>query len=106
MLAETMGPDIARSALQEIGSAYRRFSAFAIPNGTGETRRKGIFSTVSHPDGGFASTAREHPEANIDMPFLVGTRPLCEGACGCLPSCRKAGHICRARASRPAGLVK
>jgi hypothetical protein len=75
MLAETMGPDIARSALQEIGSAYRRFSAFAIPNGTGETRRKGIFSTVSHPDGGFASTAREHPEANIDMPFLVGTVP-------------------------------
>jgi hypothetical protein len=56
-------------------SAYRRLSAFAIPNGTGETRRKGIFSTVSHPDGGFASTAREHPEANIDMPFLVGTVP-------------------------------
>jgi nicotinamidase-related amidase len=26
-----------------------------------------------HPDGGFAHLAREHPEANIDMPFLRGT---------------------------------
>jgi isochorismate hydrolase len=28
-----------------------------------------------HPDGGFAHLAREHPEANIDMPFLRGTIP-------------------------------
>jgi nicotinamidase-related amidase len=28
-----------------------------------------------HPDGGFAHIAREHPEANIDMPFLRGTIP-------------------------------
>ena len=28
-----------------------------------------------HPDGGFAYLAREHPEANIDMPFLSGTIP-------------------------------
>jgi nicotinamidase-related amidase len=28
-----------------------------------------------HPDGGFAHIAREHPEANIDMPFLRGTTP-------------------------------
>jgi len=28
-----------------------------------------------HPDGGFAHLAREHPEANIDMPFLKGTIP-------------------------------
>jgi len=28
-----------------------------------------------HPDGGFAHIAREHPEANIDMPFLSGTIP-------------------------------
>ncbi len=26
-----------------------------------------------HPDGGFSHRAREHPEANIDMPFLMGT---------------------------------
>jgi nicotinamidase-related amidase len=26
-----------------------------------------------HPDGGFAHLAREHPEENIDMPFLKGT---------------------------------
>jgi nicotinamidase-related amidase len=28
-----------------------------------------------HPDGGFAHIAREHPEADIDMPFLRGTIP-------------------------------
>jgi nicotinamidase-related amidase len=28
-----------------------------------------------HPDGGFARLAREHPEAQIDMPFLLGTIP-------------------------------
>ncbi len=28
-----------------------------------------------HPDGAFAHIAREHPEANIDMPFLRGTIP-------------------------------
>jgi nicotinamidase-related amidase len=28
-----------------------------------------------HPDGGFAHAAREHPEANINMPFLGGTIP-------------------------------
>jgi ureidoacrylate peracid hydrolase len=28
-----------------------------------------------HPDGGFAHLAREHPEANIDLPFLRGTIP-------------------------------
>lgn len=28
-----------------------------------------------HSDGAFAHTAREHPEAGIDMPFLVGTIP-------------------------------
>jgi ureidoacrylate peracid hydrolase len=28
-----------------------------------------------HPDGGFASTAREIPDASIDMPFLIGTIP-------------------------------
>jgi len=26
-----------------------------------------------HPDGGFAHLARERPEAQIDMPFLMGT---------------------------------
>ena len=28
-----------------------------------------------HRDGNFAHIAREHPEANIDMPFLIGTIP-------------------------------
>ena len=28
-----------------------------------------------HPEGGFAHLAREHPEAQIDMPFLIGTIP-------------------------------
>jgi len=28
-----------------------------------------------HRDGNFSHIAREHPEANIDMPFLVGTIP-------------------------------
>jgi ureidoacrylate peracid hydrolase len=28
-----------------------------------------------HPDGNFSHIAREHPEANIDMPFLIGTIP-------------------------------
>lgn len=28
-----------------------------------------------HPDGSFAHIAQEHPEASIDMPFLVGTIP-------------------------------
>jgi nicotinamidase-related amidase len=28
-----------------------------------------------HRDGSFSHIAREHPEANIDMPFLVGTIP-------------------------------
>jgi ureidoacrylate peracid hydrolase len=28
-----------------------------------------------HPDGNFAHTAQQHPEAMIDIPFLVGTIP-------------------------------
>lgn len=28
-----------------------------------------------HPDGGFSHRAHENPEANIDMPFLMGTVP-------------------------------
>jgi ureidoacrylate peracid hydrolase len=28
-----------------------------------------------HPDGNFSHIAREHPEANIDMPFLIATIP-------------------------------
>ena len=28
-----------------------------------------------HPDGNFAHMAREHPEANFDLPFLRGTIP-------------------------------
>src|SRR5467141_3935908 len=29
-----------------------------------------------HRDGSFSHIAREHPEAKIDMPFLIGTIPL------------------------------
>ena len=28
-----------------------------------------------HRDGSFSHFAREHPEAKIDMPFLIGTIP-------------------------------
>jgi nicotinamidase-related amidase len=28
-----------------------------------------------HREGNFSHIAREHPEANIDMPFLIGTIP-------------------------------
>src|SRR5438477_6706586 len=28
-----------------------------------------------HRDGNFSHIAREHPEGNIDMPFLIGTIP-------------------------------
>jgi len=28
-----------------------------------------------HPAGSFGHIARQHPEANIDLPFLVGTIP-------------------------------
>jgi ureidoacrylate peracid hydrolase len=29
-----------------------------------------------HPDGSFAHIAQQHPEAMIDLPFLVGTVPI------------------------------
>src|SRR3954453_9274675 len=29
-----------------------------------------------HQDGNFGHIAREHPEAKIDLPFLVGTIPI------------------------------
>ena len=32
-----------------------------------------------HRDGSFAHRAREHPEANIDLPFLIGTIPHAKG---------------------------
>jgi ureidoacrylate peracid hydrolase len=35
-----------------------------------------------HRDGNFAHIAREHPEANIDMPFLVGTIPNVKSLAG------------------------
>jgi ureidoacrylate peracid hydrolase len=42
-----------------------------------------------HPDGGFASIARESPEAGIDMPFLMGTIPYVQRLAS---SFRKAGR--------------
>jgi nicotinamidase-related amidase len=53
MKAESMGPDIGRSALIIVD----------------------MQNDFLHRDGSFAHTAREHPEAKIDMPFLVGTIP-------------------------------
>ena len=53
MLAETTGPDMARSALIIVD----------------------MQNDFLHQDGAFANTAREHPEAEIDMPFLVSTIP-------------------------------
>src|SRR5271169_116221 len=53
MLTETMGPDISRSALIIVD----------------------MQNDFLHQDGAFAHAAREHPEAKIDMPFLMGTIP-------------------------------
>ena len=50
-----------------------------------------------HPDGGFAHLAREHPEANIDMPFLRGTIPHVSRLAERLPLSRKTGGLCRSR---------
>jgi nicotinamidase-related amidase len=48
-----MGPDITRSALIIVD----------------------MQNDFLHPDGSFGQRAAEHPEFNIDMPFLVGTIP-------------------------------
>ena len=48
-----MGPDITRSALIIVD----------------------MQNDFLHPDGSFGRRAAEHPEFNIDMPFLVGTIP-------------------------------
>lgn len=53
MPAGKMGPDIARSALIIVD----------------------MQNDFLHQEGSFAHTARQHPEAKIDMPFLVGTIP-------------------------------
>jgi ureidoacrylate peracid hydrolase len=48
-----MGPEIARSALIVVD----------------------MQNDFVHPEGGFGQRARENPEAQIDMPFLMGTVP-------------------------------
>jgi ureidoacrylate peracid hydrolase len=53
MSAKSMGADISRSALIIVD----------------------MQNDFLHPDGSFAHRAQEHPEAMIDMPFLVGTIP-------------------------------
>ena len=53
MPEQSMGVDISRSALIIID----------------------MQNDFLHPDGSFAHTAQEHPEAMIDMPFLAGTVP-------------------------------
>ena len=53
MPAESMGADIARSALIIVD----------------------MQNDFLHRDGNFAHIAREHPEARIDLPFLEGTIP-------------------------------
>jgi nicotinamidase-related amidase len=53
MQAESMGADIGKSVLIIVD----------------------MQNDFLHQDGAFAHTAREHPELEIDMPFLVGTIP-------------------------------
>ena len=53
MPAESMGADIARSALIIVD----------------------MQNDFLHRDGNFSQMAREHPEARIDLPFLEGTIP-------------------------------
>ena len=53
MQTETSGADVGRSALLIVD----------------------MQNDFLHPDGSFGHLAREHPEANIDLPFLVGTIP-------------------------------
>jgi nicotinamidase-related amidase len=53
MQAESKGPDIDRSALLIVD----------------------MQNDFLHRDGSFGHIAREHPEANFDIPFLVGTIP-------------------------------
>jgi ureidoacrylate peracid hydrolase len=53
MANATMGPEIGKSALLIVD----------------------MQNDFLHPDGDFAHSARETPEAGIDMPFLVGTVP-------------------------------
>jgi len=49
-----------------------------------------------HPDGSFGHIAREHPEAEIDIPFPDGNHSQCEKAGGRLSSSWKAGRVsCR-----------
>ena len=48
-----MGPDMTRSALIIVD----------------------MQNDFLHPDGSFGRRAAEHPEFNIDMPFLMGTIP-------------------------------
>jgi nicotinamidase-related amidase len=57
MQAENMGADIGKSALIIVD----------------------MQNDFLHRDGAFAHAAREHPEASIDMPFLVGTIPYVSG---------------------------
>jgi hypothetical protein len=33
-----------------------------------------------HPEGGVAHIAREAPEREIDLPFLMGLSPMCSGS--------------------------
>ena len=53
MILDVPGPDITKSALIIVD----------------------MQNDFVHADGGFAHEAREHPEAKIDIPFLMGTIP-------------------------------
>jgi nicotinamidase-related amidase len=51
--------------------------AMPLPQGPDITRSALLIVDMQndfvHPEGGFAHRARENPEAQIDMPFLMGT---------------------------------
>jgi nicotinamidase-related amidase len=51
-----------------------------------------------HRDGNFSHIAREHPEAQIDLPFSDRNHPQCEKARGCVPGSRKTCRVPCARA--------
>ena len=75
MPSRPMGPDISRSALIIVD----------------------MQNDFLHPDGSFSRMATEHPEFNIDMPFLVGTIPHVKRLADAFRA--EAGPLCMSRTS-------
>jgi len=75
MQSPPMGPDITNSALIIVD----------------------MQNDFLHPDGSFSRMATEHPEFNIDMPFLVGTIPHVKRLADAFRA--EAGPLCMSRTS-------